>query len=109
MSASTAVFKPTQTLSSISGRELLEQIEQSLEAGSKVILVDLAEVLFMDSTGLGYLVSALKRVRAKSGQLYLCSLRGQAAMLFDLTNMHHAFQVFSSREDFDRFLAGPTV
>ncbi|MDX2096172.1 MAG: STAS domain-containing protein [Leptolyngbyaceae cyanobacterium bins.59] len=105
MSLKPVVFQPTRILSSTTGLEIVEQVQTSLEDGDRIFLIDLSDVLLMDSTGLGCLVNALEKVQTANGQLYLCSLKGQAAMLFELANMGTVFQVFRDRAAFNHYIA----
>jgi anti-anti-sigma factor len=63
----------------------------------KVIVIDLKDVSFMDSSGLGALVSALKTARSAQCDLYICSLNDQVKMLFDLTSMSKIFKIYPDR------------
>lgn len=89
------IFDGTQT------SEFRCNINESIEAGAKVILVDLQDVTFMDSSGLGTLVVALKAVRAKGGKMFLCSVNDQVKMLFELTSMGSVFKIFADRKAFE--------
>ncbi len=71
-------------------------------AGADVVLIDLKEVTFVDSSGLGALVSALKTVRSSGGKLCICSINEHVRMLFELTSMDRVFDVFKSREYFEQ-------
>ena len=90
------VFDGTQT------SEFRRNINDSIDAGAEVILVDLQDVTFMDSSGLGALVVALKTVRAKGGKLVLCSVNDQVKMLFELTSMETVFKIFADRKSFEK-------
>jgi anti-anti-sigma factor len=94
-----------RTLSAGSSPELLYWVNSILELGAKVLLVDFRDVLFMDSSGLGALVIARNRVQKMGGQLMLCSLNGQARMLFELSGMDQAFKVYDTVADCQRVLA----
>jgi anti-sigma B factor antagonist len=89
------VFQPLKIFSAASGQDLLSFVDRCLELGTTTIVVNFENVTFMDSAGLGALVTALKRLRLKNGVLGLCSLNGQARMLLDLTNMNNVFQIYS--------------
>ncbi len=65
-----------------------------------VILIDFKNVTFMDSSGLGALVLALKTVRASGSQLFVCSINEQIRILFELTSMDRVFEIFESQEKF---------
>lgn len=95
-----SIFKPPQLLSSSSGRELFDAVNASLEAGETLILIDMNATAYMDSGGLGYLVTLLKRVKELNRELYLCSVRGQTAMLFETTHTDQAFVIYTNQEVF---------
>jgi anti-sigma B factor antagonist len=61
--------------------------------------------MFMDSSGLGTLVSALKLVQKAEGRLALCSLSGQALMLFEMAGMEKMFETYSNLDDFKNALS----
>jgi anti-anti-sigma factor len=88
------VFQPLRMFSAASGQDLLGFVDRCLAAEVKQIVVNFENVTFMDSAGLGVLVTALKRLRTRGGDLYLCALNGQAQMLLDLTNMNQVFVVY---------------
>lgn len=96
--------KSIELQGALDGTKILEIIESinalNVVSGNKV-LINLAAVDFMDSSGLSALIMALKHVRSKGGELYLCSLNDQCKMLLALTNMNQVFQVFSEPEEFE--------
>lgn len=81
-------------------QELRDCVDEGLEQGAKIILIDLKEVTFMDSSGLGALVTSLKTVRAVGGKLCVCSVNEQVKILFDLTSMDRVFEIFRDQSDF---------
>jgi anti-anti-sigma factor len=99
------VFQPIRILSSTTTGELLQGISQSLAAGKIYILVDLQNVLFIDSTGLSALVVALKRVRDVNGRFALCGLNSQAKILLEQTSMTKIFETYTNREEFNHALS----
>jgi anti-sigma B factor antagonist len=65
--------------------------------GSDHVVVDLRSVAFLDSTGLGVLVGALKRLRRHGGSLKIVASRaGRVRRLFELTNLASAFDLHTS-------------
>jgi anti-anti-sigma factor len=68
-----------------------------------VALVDLADVTFMDSSGLSAMIMALKEVRAAGGDVCLCSPQPQVKILLDLLAMEQVFKMFPDRATFDEF------
>jgi anti-anti-sigma factor len=82
--------------------QLRAEIDEVLSAGAKHILLDLKEVTFMDSSGLGGLVAALKDVRSAGGKLYICSINEQIRILFELTSMDQVFSIFANQDEFNK-------
>lgn len=69
---------------------LREELIRHVEAGQDRIVLDLSAVDFMDSSGLGALVSCLKRMGTR-GTLAVVGAQGAVARLFALTRMDRVF------------------
>lgn len=67
-------------------------------------MLDLSEVDFIDSSGLGAIVSSLKAV-GKQGNLIICGIGETVLSLFRLTRMDRVFQIVSSPEEAVRALS----
>src|SRR5512136_1080484 len=65
--------------------------------GRKRIVLDLADVDFIDSSGLVALVSVLKMI-GPGGELVICGMNEAVLDLFRLTRMNRVFQIFPSRK-----------
>lgn len=99
------IFHPTRILSAASSTALLDWVDYSLSSGARYLLVDLSNVSFMDSSGMGSLIVALKRVQQAEGSLALCSLNGQARMLFELAAMEQMFPIYATVEEYRQAVA----
>lgn len=99
------VFQPSRILSSSTTGDLLDGIKQCLESGDRNILVNLQNVMFMDSSGLAALVIALKRVRAVNGRFAICCLNGQAQMLLEQSGMEKVFAIYDTPDHFNHAIA----
>jgi anti-sigma B factor antagonist len=62
-------------------------------------VIDLAEVEFMDSTGLGAMLSCLRTIKAKGGTLKLCSLSSEVSQLFEMVMMDRVFDIYPGPEE----------
>ncbi|MET4694312.1 STAS domain-containing protein [Endozoicomonas lisbonensis] len=69
-----------------------------IDSGKEKIVVDLSQVRFMDSSGLGSLVAGLKKT-AGSGLFALASAQPAVKDLFDLTSMDKLFSLHDSVAD----------
>jgi anti-sigma B factor antagonist len=77
---------------------------ETFQKGHKNILIDLKDVRFIDSSGLGALVSGFKNAISNQGGLKLSSLQTQVKSMFELTRLHRVFEIFpSSVEALDNF------
>lgn len=97
-------FSPSRILSSVTTGDLLEGILSSLESGAEIIVVNLQDVSFMDSTGLGTLILAHKKVRRAGKRLVLCSVWGQTRMLLEHSGMANVFETYFDQEEFNRLV-----
>jgi anti-sigma B factor antagonist len=79
-----------------------ETLKQLIDRGSAYLVVDLAQVPFIDSAGLAALVSALKSTRRVGGSVLLSSVQPQARTVFSLTMLD---QVFAIHPDLEAALA----
>jgi len=63
------------------------------------LILDLGNLGFIDSSGLGAILSCLKLVTGQQGELKLCNLTKAARILFELVRMHKVFEIFNTREE----------
>ncbi len=69
-------------------------LEKNTSLEQPHIIVNLANVHFVDSTALATLVQGLNRCRKRDGELYICGLQQQVFMIFELTRLDKAFHIF---------------
>jgi len=75
---------------------LREQLIALVNDQRFLIVVDLTGVDFIDSTGLGVLIGALKRVRTQDGQLVLVCTERRILKVFEITGLDQVFQLVDS-------------
>ena len=69
---------------------------QQLLADGEALIIDLSHTLFIDSAGLGSLVSLLKTSSQKGIRLALAGLTPQVRQIFELTRLYKLFDIFDS-------------
>lgn len=79
--------------------DLKEQMLQLFDEGKCSLVIDLSAVRFIDSSGLGALVSGFKNASAREGSLKLCCLQPQVRSMFELTRLHRVFEIFTNQEE----------
>jgi anti-sigma B factor antagonist len=67
--------------------------------GNKNILLNMADVSYIDSAGLGELVGSYTSVTNKGGQLKLVNLQTKLKDLMQITKLHTVFQVFEAEDE----------
>lgn len=68
-----------------------QAVIEALADGDRHIIVDFGGTDFIDSTGLGALIGALKRVRVLEGSLQIVCPQERLQELFELTDLHKVF------------------
>ncbi|RUR76226.1 STAS domain-containing protein [Chlorogloeopsis fritschii PCC 9212] len=102
MNSNVRTIKLSGILDGVRGNELRREINDILADGTNILLIDMKEVNFVNSSGLGSLVSAMQVVRNANAKLFVCSINDQVRMLFELTKMDRIFQNFVDQDDFNR-------
>ena len=77
---------------------LRDKFTELVAAGSYDIIVDMQNVEFLDSTGLGVLVGGLKKVRAHEGSLDLVCNQDRLLKIFRITGLAKVFVIHDSAE-----------
>ena len=77
---------------------LREALDKQVAAGRTDLIVDLEDVTFMDSTGLGVLVGRLKLVRGQNGTLRIVSSQDRILKVFKITGLDKVFHIYNSIE-----------
>jgi len=76
--------------------ELKEALTGIIDAGAHSVLVDLSDATFIDSTTLGVLMGAVKRVRPGGGELAIVCHDQNIRKIFEITLLDRIFNIFDS-------------
>lgn len=79
-------------------QELKQRVIDEAEAGARKVVIDFERTGYIDSAGLGVLVSLAKRLRELGGDIRLANLNDDLQTLFELTKLDTLFQIAESRE-----------
>jgi len=77
---------------------LRERLIELVEGGARHVVVDLGRVDFLDSTGLGVLVGALKRLRSAGGSFGLVCTKEPLLKIFRITALDQVFPLYETVE-----------
>ena len=78
--------------------ELKTAVVNAIESGRTRLVVDLSETTFLDSTALGVLIGALKRLRSRDGVMTLVNRDANIAKTFEITGLDQIFTIAETRE-----------
>jgi anti-sigma B factor antagonist len=78
--------------------ELKQVLTGAIEGGHLRLIVDLTDVSFLDSTALGVLIGAVKRLRSRDGAMAIVNTDANIAKTFDITGLDQIFTIVDSRD-----------
>jgi anti-sigma B factor antagonist len=78
---------------------LQERLVDVLKEGHSNITLDLSRVTFLDSTGLGVLITALKRCRSAEGDLELVTAQPNVLKVLEITGLNDVFRIRDSADE----------
>ena len=93
------VLTATMEFTSFSRLAARRQIDELLESGRAKVVVDLSEIEVIDSSGLGSIVAAFRRMREAGGDLCLCGMSRQVRGAFDLTHLDEVITIYDGRDE----------
>jgi anti-sigma B factor antagonist len=93
------VLTPQGRLTVVSVSRLRDAVADAVTEKGTIVVVDLSETTFVDSSGLGALVSGLKSARQAGGDLRLVAPSEQVSMVLRLTNLDRVLQPRASVEE----------
>jgi len=82
-----------------SSRQLAEAFEQQSKRGVNSLFVDLHRVNFIDSAGIAVLVTGMKQLRAKGGDLGIIGLQPGPRSIFELMALDKVFAIFETEAE----------
>jgi anti-sigma B factor antagonist len=78
--------------------ELKQKLTDAIEDGKTRIVVDLTETTFLDSTALGVLIGAVKRLRSRDGALVIVNVDQNIAKTIEITGLDQIFTILAERD-----------
>lgn len=80
-------------------QELKQKVLDELEGGDRRFVIDFQQTGYIDSSGLGVLVSLSKKIREQGGELRLSGLNEDLRTLFELTKLDTLFRITETKEE----------
>ncbi|GHB53459.1 STAS domain-containing protein [Mongoliitalea lutea] len=80
------------------GPKLVEFVSDAVNDGVKSFIIDLSDIRYISSSGIGLLITMLTKMRNSGGEVYLCSPSEHVKKLLIITKLNNIFTVFDSIE-----------
>jgi anti-sigma B factor antagonist len=88
-----------ERLDAHNSKELKDYLLELLDNGAKNLILDLSEVRFVDSSGLGALLSGHKNAGLRDGRFALAGVQSRVQSMFELTRLTRVFDIYPGVED----------
>jgi anti-sigma B factor antagonist len=88
------------------GLELIDLVNNQLNSGILLSAVDLSAVRYMNSSGIGLLITLLTKFRNKSGEVVLINPSEQIKKLLVITKLNAIFSIVANKEEAEQKLKG---
>ena len=94
-----AVIVPSGRLDVAGAPALKDAISQLAKNGPPKVVIDMEGISFVDSTGLGSVIAALKEIRSSQGELRLAAPNQQVRVVLELTTLDRVFPYYATVEE----------
>ncbi len=94
----TVTLQPQERLDWPGGQQLQEQVMASAVSPCQGWVIDMAQVEFVDSSGLIALIEVLRMAKSAGVKLAICHLRPSIRLIFDISKLDYVFPIFDTYE-----------
>ena len=88
----------TEHLDALNSEEMKKKLIDSTNGAEKVI-INLGNITFIDSSGLGVILTVFRHVKEQNSNMVLCSVKETVKILFKLVRLSHMIQIFDSESE----------
>ena len=92
------VLKLEGRLDASSAKDIKEKVDSLTKENRVNLVIDMGAVDFIDSSGLGSLVSSLRSVNKLGGDIKISALQDQVRAIFELTRLHRIFGIYEESD-----------
>lgn len=81
------------------GASIIEKVNEAVEKKARICLVDISKVRYINSSGIGVLITVLTKFRNKDGEVYLMKPSENVQKLLVITKLNAIFQIVNNEEE----------
>lgn len=100
MDSKLTILQPSGHINAANAEEFQRQLTKTVASEPHAVLIDMKQVESLDSAGLMALVSALSLAQSLKRRFSLCGIAPSIRIIFELTQLDRAFEIFESRDAF---------
>jgi len=91
-------LKDSQRLNALIAEPVKERLLEYYNKANTSLVFDLKNISFIDSSGFGVFLSAMKAANNNYGQFKICNVNSEVMELFKLLQLHHVFEIYDELE-----------
>jgi anti-sigma B factor antagonist len=105
--AKITTFEPSGAFSLANANEFQQELNKAVSCeNNPILVVDMAQVDFLDSAGLMVLINGFSLAKSLGRRFIICSLAPSVRMIFELTQLDRVFEIFESKDNLESQLVG---
>jgi anti-sigma B factor antagonist len=81
------------------GANVLDKVNNAIKDGVRVCVIDISNLRYINSSGIGVLITILTKFRNKGGEVYLMKPSETVQKLLVITKLHAIFQIIQNEEE----------
>ncbi len=85
-------------LDALNSEEIKKNMIEMVQGAEKIVL-DLNKITFVDSSGLGVILTVFRSIKESSGNMVICSVHESVKVLFKLVRLSHMIQIFDNPKE----------
>ena len=85
--------------------QLEARIDESIDSSVTALILDMKDLEFLSSAGLGIIFMTMKELKNRQGQIMLINLQPQIQRVFEIIKAMDGMNIFKDREEMDSYLA----
>ena len=85
--------------------QLEARIDESIDSNVTALIMDMKDLEFLSSAGLGIIFMTMKELKNRQGQIMLINLQPQIQRVFEIIKAMDGMNIFKDREEMDSYLA----
>jgi anti-anti-sigma factor len=93
------IVEPRGRIDSVASKPFDDRLAELIRSGSRNVLIDLRQTVYINSSGFHSLLIASKLVEEVNGKLVLCGVSTELRRLFEIGNFTHLFTICESRDE----------